>query len=432
MGYRFIIFFLILTLLLVLANIHFSYRLIKSFKQVFENKIKIRLFKIILITAQLLINSPILLIWFVNDIETIEKHYLYIGFYPWYILSFVVIVIGFIGIKYSIIRISIKIFKYIIYVFKNRTFRRKKDKIDSINNQRRLFLNKALLTIIPTFIGLSAYKVYAGEFDYTINRFNLSFDNLPIGLKDLRIVQISDIHIGMFMRERRLSYYTQIVNELNPDIIVITGDIIDRNVRMIKTAQKELSKLKAKYGVYGILGNHDFMAGADEVDRGLNAINIDIIRNEYRTIKINNENLCLIGIDYTIMDGYNWHPHRYSDRIAKKLLDRINFDEIETDFRIFLIHHPHAFRVVNDNSKDDKYKISLALAGHTHGGGQVNLNPLEETHVGLGHVAYQYINGLYKEGNKYLYVNHGLGYTAMPIRINCPPEITEFTLKSEN
>lgn len=265
------------------------------------------------------------------------------------------------------------------------------------------FASAAIITSAPIISSITTAR------DYQVNRIPLTFDNLPAGLDGLSLLQISDIHSGMFMIEQNMREIFEIANWLHPDIVLITGDFVDNSDEQIEPLYKALSTLKPHMGIYGCLGNHDHFATAARVNAALEQRNIVMLNNAHRTLKINGEHLSLVGIDDAGSGVRNFSEF-------SKAMEDIDPDS----FKILLTHRPHMF----DEAR--KADIDLTLAGHTHGGqvgigtGIINLNPV--------YLVFKYAKGLYSEGSKHVYVNVGVGMVGVPIRL-VRPEIALFTLQ---
>lgn len=220
-------------------------------------------------------------------------------------------------------------------------------------------------------------------------------------LAGIRIVHISDIHarktIGF--RERQL---IRKVNSLNADIIFITGDFIS-DFGGLRSALEIVSKLKAKIGKFGVMGNHDhYRVRPDFFAREFREAGIDILLNEHRLIPLpNGRTLTLAGVD----DPVTGHAN-----IARTL------DSIRPGEPVIMLAHTPSFY-----PQAHKRHINLLLAGHSHGG-QIGIPYF--VHEMKGDTPSMYLRGLIQEGSTQMYVNRGIGMTNKPIRFLCRPEIT--------
>ena len=282
--------------------------------------------------------------------------------------------------------------------------------------QRRNFLKIISSAALLPAGGCSLYGTYIGRTKLKIDEHSLGFSILPAEMDGFSIVQISDIHAGVFMEEWELQPYLEIVNTLQPDIIVITGDIISWGTHYTKPVVQALSMLRAKQGVFAITGNHDFYGDLDELCSRLEAANIKVLRNRWEKIDAANgsASLYLIGVDDIWATRYF-----YKKQIS---LPEIISDIPEKNFKLLLSHNPNIFEEAAGHG------IPLTLSGHTHAG-QIIL-PFPEHHgYSFARLIYKRDYGLYRNGDSMLYINRGLGVIGPPLRINCPREITKIVLK---
>lgn len=286
----------------------------------------------------------------------------------------------------------------------------------TVNEQRRKFMKIMTSGIIFPMAGCSIYGAYIGKERQKIDERPLFFHDLPPVLDGFTIVQISDIHAGPFMNSYRLAGFVKIVNHLDPDIAVITGDIINWGNAHIRETVRVLGDIRARKGVYSILGNHDFYCNVAELCRQLEAVGITVLRNCWRRIYRNSVEtpIYLLGIDDPQGSWYlnNNFP------FLKKALHKVP----ENSFKVLLSHRPNVFDLAK------KKDIQLTLAGHTHGG-QIIVPIPGRRGISLARLAYERDYGVYWKNNSCLYVNKGLGVVGPPVRINCPREISKIILR---
>jgi predicted MPP superfamily phosphohydrolase len=238
-----------------------------------------------------------------------------------------------------------------------------------------------------------------------VNHERIWLDALPNAFGGLRIVQISDIHHGLFLPKEWLSEAVQQANRLNPDIIALTGDFVTYSRRNIGPAAEILGRLRARYGVFAVLGNHDFRVDADAVTRALRHQRIDVLRNRHISLGFGGASLYLAGVDDY---GYGADLRRAVRGIPREAAT------------ILLAHNPRIVHLASRNG------VSLILAGHTHGG-QVNL-PLLGTVYGRSPERLRYKIGWDRLGATQIYVSRGLGTIVLPWRLRCPAEISHLEL----
>lgn len=214
------------------------------------------------------------------------------------------------------------------------------------------------------------------------------------------------------MRESQMSEYARIASELKPDIIALTGDFVATTNEQVEPFTRAMSALKAKYGVFACLGNHDIFTHAEEViaHRFANA-GFKLLRNKNEIIEIDGAKLNVIGVDYFFVT-----------RATSSALDQVLRSLSLEGTTILLQHAPQLF------PQAAKFGIDLTLSGHTHGG-QIALT-FGGVIIAPARLSTMFLAGLFKIGDSHLYVNRGLGTTGPPIRINAPPEITHITLKT--
>jgi len=251
-----------------------------------------------------------------------------------------------------------------------------------------------IIIILLTLI-LSIYSFINSQY-LVVKHIKIPLKHLK---KDLKVVQLSDIHIGAI---RNSSYMEKIVkktNKLDPEIIFITGDLVDGSVRLNTTTFNAINKLKAP--IFFINGNHEIYEGLDEVFRIFRKTNMKILRDElyeYNGIQI-------IGVEYS-----------YKPNHLKKVISQLKINP-ETP-SILLYHLPRGLKIVANAN------IGLQLSGHTHAGQIFPFNYLAK-------LAFRYMHGIYTYNETYLYVSPGTGTWGPPMRLGSRCEITVINLKSE-
>jgi len=274
-------------------------------------------------------------------------------------------------------------------------------------------MNKIILIIfLLIFFGLGYYMMIFEPQNIQIERHIITLENLPQSFDGTKIVQLSDLHSYWFSsREKKV---LEMVEELEPDFVFITGDFVDpatkitdQDLSSVKTFWQELGK-SYQGRIFGVLGNHD----PREIKNLLERSEIAILDNENRKIIVNGEFIYLIGVDDPSAGRAD----------LKKAMKGIENEATN----ILLAHGPEIINQVLGK------RIDLVLVGHTHGG-QVNIPFLEELFLEqlkpLSKYGRKYTSGLFKIDNTYLYVNRGIGTSIFPIRFNCPPEITLIELR---
>lgn len=240
---------------------------------------------------------------------------------------------------------------------------------------------------------------------FPVTQERIWLDPLPGFFRGLRIVQLSDIHHGLFLPKEWLSEAVRQSNHLNPDIVALTGDFVSYSRSNIEPAAEALGGLRARFGVYAVLGNHDFRVGAEAVTSALRRHRIEILRNRHMALRLGGDSLYLAGVDDY---GYGADLRRAMRGVPRESAS------------VLLAHNP---RIISSAAR---HGVSLVLAGHTHGG-QVNL-PLIGTVYGRSPERLRYKIGWDKLATTQIYVSRGIGTIVLPWRWRCPPEITHLEL----
>jgi uncharacterized protein len=267
---------------------------------------------------------------------------------------------------------------------------------------RREFLRWSFGAVALSPLGVFTYGAAIGKERYEIVERTIRLPRLSPRLAGLRIVQLTDIHVGNFMKQAKLEWYVQVVNDLNPHLIALTGDFIGSSAHFIPACAAALEKLEARDGVFACLGNHDHWVGAQRVTEALQAAGVEVLRNEARRLSLHGATLNVAGVDDP------WRGHTDFNR-ALSMSD-------PNAPTIMLCHQPDLFPAVVQRD------IDLTLAGHYHGG-QVKLRFLG-FEISPAHLVSEFVEGLYAQGRSQLYVSRGVGITGPPVRLNASPEIT--------
>jgi predicted MPP superfamily phosphohydrolase len=217
----------------------------------------------------------------------------------------------------------------------------------------------------------------------------------------------------------------EMINELEPDYIFFTGDIVNAEASEAEPWVDIFRKLRAKHGKYAILGNHDYgwgrMGELTEDDKTRNAKNVANIfsqmdlqplLNQHKVLEKDGEKIGLVGVENWGYTEEGWFPTRGDYGKATEGME-------DVPFQILLSHDPTHF----DHHILGKTKVDLTLSGHTHGG-QFGISIPGLVEISAAKLFYERYAGLYKEKDQYLYVNRGMGYLIFPGRVGMPPEIT--------
>ncbi len=272
---------------------------------------------------------------------------------------------------------------------------------------RRDFLKISGTALTTGVIALSGFMKFNNEVNKpVVVAVPIPIKGLNSGLEGFTIAQISDIHLWPLTQPELVQRAVEMANDQMPNLSVVTGDHIWRDAEAAFELAEILAGLNATYGVYAVMGNHDYWMGIDTVQAGFDNERVPVLYNQGLTIDHNGSQLYLAGMD----DGWEGKPD-----LQAALEDAPPGAPV-----VLLLHEPD---LADQVSLDGR--VTLQLAGHTHGG-QVRL-PGDKPFA-LPYLGKKYERGLYQVNQMWLYTNVGLGVISVPIRYHCPPEITLFTL----
>lgn len=289
----------------------------------------------------------------------------------------------------------------VIYDISRVTF----DKIE-LQPKRRKFFKKSLdvFALLGAVI-LSGRALYEARF-VQIEKVNIKLKNLQ---QPYKIVQLSDIHIGGLIDAKFIEDIVNRVNKLEPDLVVITGDLIDIKIGSAKQALEKFTQLQSTYGTYFIVGNHEYFHGIEHIITTVKSLGITVLENENIYIGERNRGFNLVGV----YDVFGYRANKYKPDIQKALQNK----ELDSP-TVLLAHQPRFIDEVKDG-------VDLMLSGHTHGG---QLYPFRF----LVSIVQPYLAGLYQHNkNLQIYVNKGTGFWGPPMRLGATSEITSIMLEPE-
>lgn len=295
-----------------------------------------------------------------------------------------------------------------------------------VDPERRRVLTRSALIVPAAIVVTSSLGAVASQAAPVVSRVPLRLRRGFGALDGVTMAQFSDVHIGSYMSDGRLGVLLEALHALKPDIIVCTGDLVDNHPNQLETATAFLRRLSAPRGVFMCMGNHEYItamstpdADPQNVIKPLRATGVDLLIAESRRIDINGAHLWLMGTDYPEMRGLPAMLRKTSRQSLDACLADVRDDGAP---RVVLAHNPTDFR------EGQTRPIDLMLSGHTHGGqivlgrvGDYNFSPVLPFEL--------YHKGLYERDGRTLYVNSGYGGW-LPVRINCPPEITLVRLEA--
>ena len=269
---------------------------------------------------------------------------------------------------------------------------------------RRRLLRQMAIAVSATPFVAAAYGFLYGRLDVEVTHRRIALARLPLAFEGFRIVQLSDFHISPFMPADEIRRCVTITNQLKPDLILMTGDYVAWDPAAQGEVVQALAGLRAPYGVFGSLGNHESITETEaSITRLFAAQGIRILRQERAPIRLGGDTLNLIGIDDSFTDSQG----------VERLV-------MPGTVNIVLNHNPNEF------DQAVQLGIDLMLAGHTHGG-QLSLEFLRRG-VSFARLETPYVSGWYEKSGSQLYVNRGIGTTVIPIRVGARPEITVLEL----
>ena len=295
-----------------------------------------------------------------------------------------------------------------------------------LHTSRRQFLDSIFLGIAGLPFLAFIHGMVKTAHDYKLWKVKVPIKNLPAALEGLKIIQISDIHSGSFSDIEPLKKAVELINSLKPDLFFFTGDLVNNKASEYLPYIEVFKDIKAEYGQYSILGNHDYgdylewdtpelkNENFQSVKDYHRQSNWDLLCNENRILDIRGEKLALIGVE-------NWGAKMHFTRQGNLKKAYRGVEEITT--KILLSHDPsHWDAEVREQCQD----IQLTLSGHTHG----MQFGVENKWFRFSPVQWFYKQwaGLYSEADQHIYVNRGFGYIGYPGRIGIRPEIAVLTL----
>lgn len=292
---------------------------------------------------------------------------------------------------------------------------------------RRIFLGKLALGVAAIPFVSFLYGMYKGRYNFRVLKYSLYFEDLPEAFDGYRISQISDVHSGSFDNHEKVQYGIDLLNEQESDVIFFTGDLVNNKASEMDSWKEAFGNLKARDGVYSVLGNHDYgdyvQWESTEAKRNnlndMKQVHADmgwnLLLNEHRFVERAGQKIAVVGVENWGVGGFK----KAGD------LDKAAEGLTEKDFKILLSHDPSYWGEI---IKFDPKNFHLTLSGHTHGmqfgieiPGWFRWSPVQ--------YRYKYWAGIYEEFGRYINVNRGFGYLAYPGRVGIWPEVSVIELK---
>jgi len=272
--------------------------------------------------------------------------------------------------------------------------------------ERSFFVAVFAVTLVSAIIG--GFQAVRGPKVYKVE---LPVKNLPSGLSGYRIVQISDLHVGPTIGRRYTQRIARMVNALQPDLVALTGDLVDGSVGQLRNGLEPIAEISAKDGMFYITGNHEYYWGVQQWLDHFQKLGATVLINDHRTIQRNGGQIVIAGVpDHS---GRSIFPSHVAD--CQKAIEGAS----ENAFKILLAHQPSAYL------EAERAGFQLQLSGHTHGGQFFPWSMIVR-------LAHRYAKDLHQHNGMWIYVNRGAGYWGPPMRFGVPSEITLITLKTSS
>jgi hypothetical protein len=273
--------------------------------------------------------------------------------------------------------------------------------------ERRQFLARILGGVVGVGgLGLASFGLVNVLRPVAVKRVKVTLTNLPAAASGFRIVQLTDVHVGPTIGKDFIEDLVAKVNALEPDLVAITGDLVDGSVAELGALVAPLGKLRAREGVYFVTGNHEYYSGVDQWLEFLGTLGIRVLRNEHVSIR-GDEGFDLAGIDDASAASYG--------RGHGADLHRAVGGRSPSRALVLLAHQPNGIALA------ERLGVDLQLSGHTHGGQLFPWNFVVR-------LVFPFLAGLYRQGRTQVYVSEGTGYWGPPMRVGTAAEITHIEL----
>ncbi len=273
--------------------------------------------------------------------------------------------------------------------------------------ERRRFMARLMASAVGvTGIAAGLFAMRTALAPWTIRTVRVRVSGLPEALRGMRIVQLTDVHVGPTIGRDFIRGMVRAVNRLNPDVVAITGDLVDGPVSELGAHVAPLADLRAKHGTFFVTGNHEYYSGVAEWVAELGRLGVRVLDNERVTVGEGEHVIDLAGVN-------DWSARRFDvfkPDLAKALHGRDSARPV-----VLLAHQPKIIKQAAEA------RVDLVLSGHTHGG---QIWPWSK----LVALDQPYLAGLHREEHTQIYVSEGTGYWGPPMRVGTAPEITEIIL----
>ncbi|MGI8811567.1 MAG: metallophosphoesterase [Pyrinomonadaceae bacterium] len=238
----------------------------------------------------------------------------------------------------------------------------------------------------------------------SLERVEIAIPRLPKKLDGFRIIHLSDIHHSPFTGLEHIARTIKVANRIKPDMFVLTGDYVSHDRKYIAPVARLLGELTAEFGTYACLGNHDHWTDADLVTSSFRTVGINMLVNQGFRFEANDASFWLAGVD--------------DHMVGKTDIAAALHGSYPDEMKLLLAHNPLIFRQAVRNGVD------LTLSGHTHGG-QIRVRDAEKRILPRRKLS----SGLHKRSESQIYITRGIGTVVLPVRYQCPPEISLLELR---
>lgn len=274
---------------------------------------------------------------------------------------------------------------------------------------RRNFLSRSIAGLVAVSgASLSGLALIAGLKPVDVQRVTVRLPGLPEALRAFRIVQLTDIHVGPTIGREFIEQLVEKTNALEPDMVAITGDLVDGSVAELAAQVEPLRELRARHGVFFVTGNHEYYSGADPWIAHLETLGVRVLKNERVTLAHDGAELDVVGVHDWTSDSFG-----HGADLEKALEGKPSHRKT-----VLLAHQPKQIDEAAERG------IDLQISGHTHGGQIFPFNYLVR-------LQQPYVAGLHDHRGSKLYVSRGTGYWGPPMRLGVPAEITHIELEPE-
>jgi predicted MPP superfamily phosphohydrolase len=277
--------------------------------------------------------------------------------------------------------------------------------------RRRKLVSAAGSTLAAVPFAMAGFGGLVQRTDFHVREIDIAIPNLPRDLQGLRVLQLSDIHLGPFLSERDLARVIDESRNLRPHLAVVTGDLISMDGDPLDACLRQIARLRPDAGILGCMGNHEVYARSQKYTAEQGArLGIDFLRERARPLRFGEATLNVAGVDYQ------------PQRMRAHYLDGVERLIAPGAVNLLLSHNPDVFPVAARKGFD------LTMSGHTHGG-QINVEILHQN-LNVARFLTPFVYGRYRDGRAALYVSRGIGTIGLPVRLGAPPEISLLRLTS--